>query len=134
MLDCRVRLSRLSDGGPNGIQPFLELGIPKLENPIKLLLLCFNNLCHTRCRINQLWIRSLHQIADGEDHLEKERLFLAEQTAMTNASAKNLPQHIAAAFVRGNYAVVDQESGSAGVVGDDAKAGVADEGIDSLRG
>ena len=40
---------------------------------------------------------------------------------------KNLAQHVAAAFVRGQDAVVDEEGGGAGVVGDDAQAGIGGE-------
>ena len=43
---------------------------------------------------------------------------------MTDAAAKDFAQHVAAAFVRGQHAVVDEECGGAGVVGDDAEAGV----------
>ena len=43
---------------------------------------------------------------------------------MPDAAAKNFAQHIAAAFVRGQHAIVDEERGGAGVVGDDAQAGV----------
>ena len=52
-----------------------------------------------------------------------EGLFLPEQTAVTDATAKNFAQDVAAAFVRGQYAVIDQKRSSAGVVGNDAEAG-----------
>ena len=41
---------------------------------------------------------------------------------MTDAAAQDLAQHIAAAFVRRQHAVVDEEGGGAGVIGDDAQA------------
>ncbi len=48
---------------------------------------------------------------------------------MADAAAQDLAQHVAAAFVRRQHAVVDEEGGGAGVVGDDAEAGVAVEGV-----
>ena len=69
-------------------------------------------------------ICALHQVADGVDHLEEERLLLAEQAAMADAAAEDFAQDVAAAFVGGQDAVVDEEGGGAGVVGDDAQAGV----------
>ena len=52
----------------------------------------------------------------------EERLFLAQQASVPDAAAENLAQHVAAAFVRWQNAVVDEESRGAGVVGDDAQA------------
>ena len=42
---------------------------------------------------------------------------------MTDAAAEDFAQHVAAAFVRRQHAVVDEERGGAGMVGDDAQAG-----------
>ncbi len=44
-------------------------------------------------------ISALHLIAHGKDHLIQERLLLPKQAAMPDAAAKNLAQHVAAAFV-----------------------------------
>src|SRR5580692_3600300 len=44
---------------------------------------------------------------------------------MANAAAKNLAQDVAAAFVRGQDAVVDEKCGSTSVVGDDPETGIA---------
>ena len=44
---------------------------------------------------------------------------------MTNAAAQNLAQHVAAAFIRRQHAIVDEERCRARMVGDDAQAGVA---------
>ncbi len=76
----------------------------------------------------ELGVGALHQIADGVDHLEEEGLLLAEEAAMADAAAKDFAQDVAAAFVGGQDAVVDEEGGGAGVVGDDAQAGVGGEG------
>ncbi len=46
---------------------------------------------------------------------------------MTNAAAENFAQHVAAAFVRRKHAIVDEKCSGAGVVSDDAQAGVCDQ-------
>ena len=53
---------------------------------------------------------------------------------MADAAAEDFAQHVAAAFVGRKNAVGDEEGGGAGVVGDDAEAGVGGEGFGSLRG
>ena len=74
-----------------------------------------------------------HLVADGGDHLVEEGLLLAEEAAVADASAHDLAEDVAAAFVRGQDAVGDEEGGAAGVVCDDAQAGglfcVADAGF-----
>ena len=70
----------------------------------------------------KLRISTLHQIADGIDHLIEKWLLLAQQPAMPDAAAENFAQDVTAAFIRRQNPVVDQEGGRAGVVGDDAQA------------
>ena len=43
---------------------------------------------------------------------------------MTDATAKNLAQNVAAAFIRREHTIIDKEGSRASVVGDDAEAGV----------
>ena len=43
-------------------------------------------------------------------------------------AANDFAQHVAAAFVRGNHSIGDEKCGGAGVVGDDAKRGLANFG------
>jgi hypothetical protein len=54
-----------------------------------------------------------------------EWLFLSEKATVADAAAEDLAEDVAATFVRWEDAVRDEEGGGAGVVGDDAKAGVA---------
>ncbi len=42
---------------------------------------------------------------------------------MADAAAQNLPQDVAAAFIRRQNSVTDQEGGGAGVIGNDPKGG-----------
>ena len=88
-----------------------------------MLLFGLNDFGDARGGFVQLGIGALHQVAHGKDHLEQERLFLSQQSAVTNAATKNLAQHVAAAFVRRQTPSLDEERGGAGVVGDDAQAG-----------
>ena len=93
-----------------------------LEHSIELLLFGPDNLGHAIGRVDQLGIGALHLIADGVDHLAHEWLFLPKQATMTNAAAENFAQHVAAAFIGWQNAVVDEEGGGAGMVGNDAQA------------
>ncbi len=52
---------------------------------------------------------------------------------MTNAAAQNLAQHIAAAFIRRQHAIIDEESCRARMVGDDAQAGIAKQRLKIRR-
>ena len=117
-------------GSPSESRPFELLHSKSreadLEHAIKLLFFGFDDFGDAGGGVVQLGIGALHQVADGVDHLVQEWLFLAEQAAMADAAAKDFAQDVAAAFVRGQDAVVDEEGGGAGVVGDDAEAGVAD--------
>ena len=44
---------------------------------------------------------------------------------MADAAAQDLAQHVASAFIGRQHAIVDEESRSPGVIGNDAEAGVA---------
>ncbi len=120
--------------GEVAFELFIEAREADLEHAIELLLFGFDDSGDAGGGIDQFGIGALHQVADGKDHLIEERLFLSEQASVTDGATHDLAQHVAAAFVRRQYAVVDEESCGAGVVGDDAKAGVAGESVDSLRG
>ena len=72
---------------------------PLLQHALKLLLFRFDDFSYASSRINQLRISALHQIPHSIDHLEEKRLLLPQQSPMTNSTAKDFSQHIAAAFV-----------------------------------
>jgi hypothetical protein len=71
-----------------------------------------------------------HQFGIGAAHLRSASAAAstsadlgAEQLGMAHGAAHDAAQHIAAAFVRRQHAVGDQEGGGAQMVGDDAVAG-----------
>src|SRR2546426_5682675 len=65
----------------------------------------------------------------------KKRLRLPEQTSMRDGSTNDLPQHISAAFVRGQHSIRNQKRRSAGMISNHSKGssgfllGWADEGV-----
>ena len=71
---------------------FIKAREANLEHAIELLLFGFDNFRDAWGRIDQLRISALHQVADGEDHLIQEWLFLVEQTAVTDSATEDLRQ------------------------------------------
>src|ERR1051326_2881983 len=51
----------------------------------------------------------------------EKRLVVAEQASVADGATHDLAQDVASSFVRGDYAVGDEERSRAGVVGDDAQ-------------
>ena len=104
------------------------------KHPIELLFFGFDDFGDAGGGIGEFGIGALHEVADGIDHVEEKGLLLAEEAAMADAATKDFAQNVAAAFVRRDHAIVDEEGGGASVVGDDAQTGVGNEGRNSLRG
>ena len=79
---------------------------------------CFTYVIRT---IHKFGVRNLHLANDSVHHLMHERLLLSKQATMPNAAAKNLSQHVAAAFVRRVHTIGNQKRRGSRVVGDDAE-------------
>ena len=62
-----------------------------------------------------------HGVAD----LVKERLLVAEESAVTRGASEQTAKHVALAFVGWHNAVADHEGGAADMVGDHAQRNVA---------
>ena len=73
-----------------------------------------------RC-VLQLRIRLAHLLFERGDQRVEERLRLAELVAVTDRAPNDPAQHVAAAFVRGQHAIGDQERAGANVIGDHAQ-------------
>src|SRR6185437_6910844 len=114
----------LPAGKASALHRGLQLLRTYLQHSRKLPLLGLDNFGNSICLFLQLRIRTLHFVADGEDHVAHEGLVLAEQASVADTTAENLAQDVAAAFVCGQHAVGNQESSAARVVGDDAKRSV----------
>ncbi len=87
----------------------------------KLPLFRFDYLRNAIRTLLQLRIRATHFIAYGIHHIAHEWLLLAELTAVPYAATENLAKHVAAAFIRRQHAVGDEERRAAGMVSDDAQ-------------
>ncbi len=74
--------------------------------------------------LEQLGVGRLHEVGDEAGQLIEERVLDADHAGVAHGAAHDLAEHVAAAFVRRNDAVVDEKGRGAGVVGDDAKDGV----------
>ena len=126
-------MKRLLAGKP-AAHLLVQPGHAQLKHSIELLLFRLDDSSHASGRVNQFRVRLLHQVANSKDHLVEKRLLLAEEAAMPDAATENFAEDVAAAFVCGDDAVVDEEGGCAGVIGNDSEAGVFDETLHSLRG
>ena len=65
-----------------------------------------------------------HVFRDEPGELVKVRIGDADHARVAHRAAHDLAQHVAAAFVRGQHAVVNQKRGGAGVIGIDPQDGV----------
>ena len=73
---------------------------------------------------DQFRVSVLHHLDDTAADFVKERLIQAQGLAVVQGAAHDEAQHVAAAFVRGQHAVGNQEGRRAGVVSDDAQGNV----------
>ena len=87
------------------------------------LLFLLQHALDVRALRAQLGIRVAHFLVERGHDLVEERLALAEHEAVADRAADDPAQHVAAALVRGQHAVGDQERARADVVGDHAQRG-----------
>ena len=81
-------------------------------------------------RVIDVRVRLAHDVDDHRGRLGHERLAPAEQAAVADRAPEELAQDVAAALVRGQHVVGDQERDRARVVGDDLVAeALALEGV-----
>ena len=73
---------------------------------------------------HHLGIGVAHVLGDEAGELIQIRIGDADHAGIAHGAAHDLAQHVAAAFVRGQHAVVDQKRGGAGVIGIDAQDGI----------
>ena len=95
------------------------------------MLFVLHDAGHALHAFHQLGIGGPHQLGDEAGQLVKIRILDADHARVAHGAAHDLAQHVAAAFVGRQHAVVNQERGGAGVVGGDAQRGV-DLGIGAV--
>ena len=82
---------------------------PASKRVRKARLFSLDHLRNAIGALDQLRIRILHQVANREHHLKQERFLLPQQSSMPNRAANDLAQHVAAAFIRRQHAIGDEE-------------------------
>ncbi len=92
------------------------------ERRAEARLLELERLGDERLRAHQLGIGRAHLVDQRRHQPVHQRLRDAEKLGMPHGAAHDAAQHVAAAVLRGQHAVGDQEGGGAQVVGDDAVA------------
>ena len=81
-------------------------------------------------RVDEVRVGLAHDVDDDGGRLGHERLAPAEQAAVADRAPEELAQDVAAALVRGQHVVGDQERHGARMVGDDLVAeALALEGV-----
>ena len=95
-----------------------------LQRLAEARLLELQRLGDQRLGAQQFRIGLPHLAHQRRHELPHQRLARAEQLGMAHGAAHDAAEHIAAAFVRGQHAVGDQERRRAQMVGDDAVRGL----------
>ena len=103
---------------------------PGVERPPELRLLASDDAEDLLAPGDDVRVGLAHDVDDDRGRLGHERLAPPEQAAVTDRPAEELAQHVAAALVRGQHVVGDQERDRARMVGDDLVAeALALEGV-----
>ena len=100
----------------------LEQPRPGVERPGELRLLAGDDAEDLVAPRDEVWVRLAHDVDDDARGLGHERLAPAEQPAVADRAAEELAQDVAAALVRGQDVVADEERHRPRVVGDDLVA------------
>ena len=95
-----------------------------LQRLAEARLLELERLGDQRLGAHQLRIGLAHLARQHGHQLPHQRLFGAEQFGVAHGAAHDAAEHVAAALVRRQHAVGDQERGGAQMVGDDAVRGL----------
>ena len=88
------------------------------------MLFVFHHARHARDTLHHFGIGVAHLLGDESGQLIQVRVGDADHAGIAHRAAHDLAQHVAAAFVRRQHAIVDQKRGGAGVIGIDAQDGV----------
>ena len=100
----------------------LEQPGPRIERPRELRLLAADDAEDLVPPRHEERVRLAHDVDDDGRGLGHERLAPAEQAAVPDRAPEQLAQDVAAALVRGQHVIGDQERHRARVVGDDLVA------------
>ena len=105
-------------------QLFIELAQADVDGMGEALLFVANHASHASDAFQQFGISLAHLFGHLLRHLEKEWPLQPQHSPVAHGAANDLPQHVAAAFVRWHHSVADQERRGAAVVGDDTQGSV----------
>ena len=100
----------------------LQLDGPGIERPPELRLLAQQRTENLLAPLDEEWIRGRHDVDDDRCGLGEEWLAPSKQPTVTDRAADELAEDVAAALVRGQDAVGNEERRGARMVGDDLVA------------
>ena len=106
----------------------VEDGEAARERGAEARLFQFQRLGDQRLGADQFRIGLPHLAREHGDEPPHQRVLGAEQLGVAHGAAHDAAEHVAAAFVRGQHAVGDEEGRRAQVVGDDAVRGLVQAG------
>ncbi len=100
----------------------LEQADPGLEGPVELALLALDDAQDLRATLREVRIGDRHRVDDDLRGLAQERLVAAEEPPVADGAAHDPAEDVAAALVRRQHAIGDQEGDGPAVVRDDLVA------------
>ena len=120
----------LNAAGPGSTPPAADFGfvdedlLGHLERGGVAMLFVLHHARHALDALHHLRIAGLHQLRDEPGQLVEIRILAADHAGIAHGAAHDLAQHVAAAFVRRQHAIVNQKRGGARMIGIDAQRGI----------
>jgi hypothetical protein len=108
-------------GARNLLDHFSEFLESHVDGAREAVFLLVENASDAHGMLFEFGIGVIHFPANGGGHDRQKRHGRVQFVCVHERAADDFAQHVAAAFVRRDHAIGNQESGSAGVVGDDAQ-------------
>src|SRR6516162_6476910 len=84
---------------------------------------------HSLSGLDQFRISVLHKVANGENHVVQEGLFLTQSAAVTNGTADDLAQYVAASLVGWQHTIRNEKGCSTRVIRDDSKGRIVEQAL-----
>src|SRR5215469_16212171 len=95
----------------------------------ELMLLGLDRFRHSLSGLDKFRISVLHKIANGENHVVHEGLFLTQSAAVTNGAADDLAQYVAASLVGWLHTIRNEKGCSTRVIRDDSKGWIIEQAL-----
>ncbi len=118
VVEAERRLAVQDAAVPKRTRLVLENGEAPRQRRAEARLLELQRLGDQRLRADQLWIGLAHLARQRRDEAPHQGIARAQDLRVAHGAAHDAAEHIAAALVRRQHAVGDQEGGGAQVIGD----------------